>query len=164
MSRSVEEVQQKVEKWLLDENFNINKNKDEKSFFSYNAARANLPILVILQPKMNKDSIVIACLISFGEGELEKVAKMPVEEKEEMFWNLRMLLLQCGCRFVFVPSLEIFKFIQISEKIYYDGLSKNSFFQTVNKVTDAALVVIFTFQRKLGVKPQQERIEPKYVS
>lgn len=163
MAVSPEEIQEKLEKWLSDEGYSITKGKENNNLFSYAFTLKGSPTFTVLQPKAKKDSIAVATSLALGLEE-SKFQKMPEKEKEEMLWNLKMLLLRSGCNYIFSPPGKPFN-IQFYKAVYYDGLSKNSFFEAVDIVLRAFLIALMTLQQKgFGVKPPEERKSTDYVS
>jgi len=147
----------------LEEGYSISKGKEDNKLFSYTFTLKGAPTFTVLQPKAKKDSIAVATGLALGPEE-SKFQKMPEKEKEEMLWDLRVLLLRSGCSFIFSPLGKPFN-IQFYKPIYYDGLSKNSFFEAVNSVQSVFLIALMIFRKKgIGVKPPEERKSTDYVS
>ena len=148
LNKRVREIHARIKEWLLEAGYTIKKRKDTKSFFNYTIAKGNLPSLNVLQPKENRDSIVVIFGIEFDMKSAEKI-----RSNDEMLWKIRKWLLQSGCRFGFFPNLQSFNVIRAFRTLFYDGLTKNSFFRTIDKVTDAGLFVAWTIQREIGEMP-----------
>lgn len=146
-------VKKKIEKWLLDEGFTVWEFADEDSHFAYKANRDDCLPLSIFQPQNKNDSILVVGDIRLSEESQEKLLAVPEEERKFMLYEFRMVLLSTECRWRFVPPSESWKSIQISKAIFYDGLSKDRFFETVDIVTRAISSTLLAFQWKFGVVP-----------
>jgi hypothetical protein len=148
-----EQVGKMVEEWLVDEGFNIWKSTDKDSRFSFKAARDDCSPLLVLQPRNKADSLSVVCEIRFTDEGQKKLAALPDREREFMLFDLRMVLLSTECRCQFTPSIQSWKAIRISKAVFYDGLTKHRFFETVDTVARAVSMVILTFQWKFSVTP-----------
>ena len=88
---------------------------------------------------------------------------MQNKERQTFLWNLRKELLSANCGFQFSPNLESFTTIQINKPIYYDGLSKNKFFETVQSIIYNLLLIIWSLQHELGISPDKQK-DTSYVA
>lgn len=147
------QVKKRIEKWLLDEGFAVWEFADENSHFAYKANRDDCLPLSIFQPQNKNDSVLVVGDIRLSEESQKKLSAAPEEERKFMLYEFRMVLLSTECRWRFIPSSESWKAIRISKAVFYDGLSKDRFFGTVDVVTRAISSVILAFQWKFGVTP-----------
>lgn len=145
-------IQKRIEKWLHDEGFAVWEFDDDGSRFSYKANRDDSLPLSIFQPEDKNDSILVVGDIRLSEESQRKLSATP-EERRFMLYEFRMVLLSTECRWQFIPSSESWKAIRISKAIFYDGLSKDRFFETLDIVTRAVSSVMLAFQWKFGVTP-----------
>ncbi len=149
----IKHVQKRIEKWLLDEGFSVWEFADDDSHFSYKANRDDLLPLSIFQPQNKNDSIIVVGDIRLSEESQKKLSAVSEEERKFMLYEFKMVLLSTECRWQLSPSPESWKAIRVSKSVFYDGLSKDRFFETVNVVTRAISSVILAFQWKFGVTP-----------
>lgn len=147
------EAEERMEKWLFDEGFNLWKFPDKDSNFSYKIRRDNCDPLVVLQPQKKTDSVQVACDIRLKEEERKKLHGISKAEKRFMFFDFRMLLLSTGCRWQFTPSSESWNTLRIWKSVFYDGLSKDKFFETIEMVTRAVSSITLTLEWKFNIKP-----------
>ena len=127
-------VRERIENWLTDEEFSIWKFGDMDSRFSYKVSRNDCLPLSILQPQSKNDSIMIVSDIRLTDEDQKKLMKIPEKERKFMLFDFRMLMLSTGCQWQFLPSQESWKTIRVSKALFYDGLSKHKFFETVDVV------------------------------
>ncbi len=149
----VDEVGDKIEKWLDEEGFSVWKFADRGSLFSYKATREDYHPLLIFQPQNKTDSILVISDIKLAIEDQKQFLAIPEEERKFMLFDFKMALLATECHWQFIPSSESWKTIRISRIIFYDGLSKNRFFENVDAVARAASLVLLTFQLKFGITP-----------
>jgi hypothetical protein len=147
------EVGERLEEWLEAEGFNVWKFADDDSRFSFKVTRDECPPLLVLQPQSKVDSLLVRCDVRLADKGQEKLLALPEKEREFMLFDLRMVLLSTECRCQFVPSSRSWKAIRVSKPVFYDGLTKDRFFETVDTVARAVSLVTLTFQWKFGVTP-----------
>jgi hypothetical protein len=147
------EVGKRIEAWLDDEGFSVWKFAGESSRFSFKTTRDECPPLLVLQPQSKADSLLVMSDVRFTDEGQEKLLALPKKEREFMLFDLKMVLLSTECRCQFIPSSESWTAIRISKPVFYDGLSKDRFFETMDTVARAVSLVILTFQWKFGVTP-----------
>lgn len=147
------EVGERLEEWLEAEGFTVWKFADEDSRFSLKVTRDEYPPLLVLQPQSKADSILVTGDVRLTDKGQEKLVALPEKEREFMLFDLRMVLLSTECRCQFVPSSKSWKIVRVSKPVFYDGLTKDRFFETVDTVARAVSLVILTFQWKFGVTP-----------
>lgn len=146
-------VRERIETWLTDEEFSVWKFGDVDSRFSYKVSRNDCLPLSILQPQSKTDSVLIVSDIRLTDEDQKKLMKIPEKERKFMLFDFRMALLSTGCRWQFIPSTDSWKSIRVSKSVFYDGLSKDRFFEIVDVVMRAVSLVILTFQLKFDVTP-----------
>jgi hypothetical protein len=146
-------ARKRVAKWLFDEGFSVWEFADEESHFSYKANRDEYLPLSIFQPHDKTDSILVAGDVRLSEESQRKLSAVSEEERKFMLYEFKMVLLSTECRWQLIPSSECWKAIRISKAVFYDGLSKDRFFEALDVVTRAMSSVILAFQWKFGVTP-----------
>ena len=149
----VREVKERIEKWLSDEEYNLWKCPDKNANFSYKISRDGDHPLVVFQPKKKTDSIQVACDIRLREEERKKLHGISEMEKKFMLFDFKMVLLSTGCRWQFMPSSKSWDTLKIWKSIFYDGLSKDRFFETIESVLRAAGSVKLALEWKFDVTP-----------
>jgi len=142
MVEQIEEVGKRIEKWLVDEEFSVSSVADENAHFFYKVTKDGGVTLSVLQRQNKTDSILIVSDVSLTDEDQKKLAPMPEKDRRSMLLDIRMDLL----------STE-WKTIRVSKSIFYDGLSKDRFFETMDIVMRAVLLIVFTFQRKFDITP-----------
>jgi hypothetical protein len=149
----VEEIGKRVEEWLVDEGFSIWKSADKNCRFSFKVTRDDCLPLFVLQPRNKVDSLLVVCDTRLTDEGQKRLSTLPEKERGFMLFDLRTVLLSTACRWQFIPSLESWKTIRVSKAVFYDGLTKDRFFETVDTVARAVSLVILSFQWKFGITP-----------
>lgn len=150
---STGEFKERIEEWLGDEGFNIWKIPDEGVHFSYKMSQDDSHPLVVRQLKNKTDSIQIVGDVRLNASNQDKLRSIPENEKRFMLFDIRMVLLSTGCLGQFKQSAESWETHQILKTVFYDGLTKDQFFETLEVVTHAVSSVILTLEWKFNVTP-----------
>lgn len=150
---AIGEFQERIAEWLGDEGFNLWKFPDEDAHFSYKVSRGDSHPLVVRQLKNQTDSIQIAGDVRVNAANQNKLQTIPDNEKRFLLFDFRMVLLSTGCRWQFLPSPESWETLHISKTVFYDGLTKDRFFEVLEVVTRAMSLVILTLEWKFNVTP-----------
>lgn len=150
--QSVGEVRMRIEEWLGDEGFKLWKIPDQDTHFSYKLNRDDGHPLVVLQPRTKADSIQVVGEIKLNKKNQEKLLAIPEKEKRFLLFDLRMGLLSTGCRWKFLPTLESWNTIQLSKDVFFDGFSKDRFFEIIGTVNRAVTLVCLSLEWKFDIK------------
>jgi hypothetical protein len=148
-----DEVEQVLEAWLNEEGFSLWKVTDKKLRFSVKMARDEYPPLLVVQSKGRVDSVQVTGEVRFSYEDQKRISGLPEKERNFLLFDLRMVLLATECRFQFMPSPKAWSSIRLSKTIFYDGLTKDRFFEVVDVVSRALSSVILTFEWKFGITP-----------
>ena len=94
--------------------------------------------------------------MTFQQEQQEQISRLPSEERNDFLWNMRFSLLNLGVEFsgVAEPPQEVC----ISQRIYYDGLTKDHFLQRVSQVRNGVLTVLWMVARKLAQPPPERTV------
>lgn len=161
MSQETKDIEEKIRKWLLDEGYDVKKINDPKSHFSYGFTRIRDLHFFVLQLKNKIDSIVVFIFLGFGKEGSITLSNMSSDEREEIRGKIIVNLATIGCQYAFLPK-ETPDRVRLSKTIYYDGLSKHNFFETVDIVRRGFLIVSSTIRKELGV-PTKETKSNRYI-
>jgi hypothetical protein len=148
----IETVRKTIEKWLEDEDFTIWKFPDENAHFSYKTARDDCLPLLIYQPRHRTDSIQVSSDVRLSKEDHKKLHTIRDRERFLLF-DFKMVLLSTACNWQFIPSVDNWRTLRVSKAVFYDGLSKDKFFETVEAVARAVSTVMVTFQWKFDITP-----------
>jgi hypothetical protein len=148
----VKALRQRIERWLGDEGFQIWPFPDKEAYFAYKVARDGGSPLLIWQPRDKTDSIQVSSNVRLAEDDHAKLQTVH-EQKRFLLFDFKMVLLSTGCNWQFIPSPESWRSLRVSKTIFYDGLSKDRFFETIDAITRAVSTIMVTFQWKFDITP-----------
>jgi hypothetical protein len=143
-----ENVMRKIQKRLLDENFKVQSVSDEHAYFNFVAENEDKRTVNIFQAINKKDRITIATRGVLLPEHLSKLSKMDANDRNRFLWTLRFGLLNRGVGFS--PITMPLEFIEMSDTIYYDNLTKDNFMHKIFEVRKALLFIFWMVERELG--------------
>ncbi len=159
---TAENVENKIRKWLLDEGYDVKKINDPRSHFSYSFTRAGDLHFFVLQLKNKIDSIIVFLFLGFGKEGTGTFSSMSDDKREKIRENIIVDLATIGCEYAFLPK-EAPNRIRLSKIIYYDGLSKHNFFESIGLVRRGFLLVSCILRRELGISPIRKTRSTRYI-
>jgi hypothetical protein len=104
----------------------------------------------IIHPKAESKFIVLVATASFTEDIQKKLLESKFEYLDNIFWNIRQTMLEMGVdlqtnRIERIPSAW-----EISSKLFVEDSNVQKFYETYIKVRNAAMTVIFSYERVLN--------------
>lgn len=139
-----------IQKWLIDENLFKDKLPDQNSIFHYIINFPENHVMDIIQPVGKPDLILIGCATEIAEEQRALMRQSKESEKEDYIWDVRYILNSHLLDFnLQIDNNELKQFI-VTEKIFEDGLTKNSFIKAIEKVFKAKIQCIWKLEQKFG--------------
>lgn len=150
MSKNEEskQVKNKIEKWLLEENFRVKSDTESNNLFTLLVEEQKGIRSVVIQPLQAIDRIIIAITTEIAKEQQAKINKMDKGERSQFFWEITSGLLNLQVNFTAI-SIPL-KQVRIMVEIYYDGLTKNSFMSSYGRVRRALAFLLLSLERKVG--------------
>ncbi|MFL6423500.1 MAG: DUF2299 family protein [Nitrososphaeraceae archaeon] len=143
---SKQEAVDVVKKWLLEEEYNITSVPNENADYNFRITKMNMIMNVVFH-KRSEDSLIIAGNLTFGSEE-QAMLRYTITKRELLF-DIEMLCTQLNLEFSMNPvedkgeySLED---IGLSKTLYFDGLTKQSFFDSLNAMFNSLSLIISKF-------------------
>ena len=142
-------AKEKISEWLLADEWKIQEGASEPAAWVIIAEDSQGKKVVFAQLNRRPDLLLIQASVSIAPDVRTKVLSIrPIEERENLLWDIRFQLLNAGLKFSGVePELEK---VTVKTRLYLEDLRRNEFVQIVSSVQDSILAVIWTIQRKLG--------------
>jgi len=146
-SKVSEWLEGKVRQWLMEEGWKLREVEAPDlswGFVAENSAGVNLNVAQ-QQGKYDQCLVRIGCNLVEAQVLLDKLKK---EEVEELLWDLRFEFARQEVDFDGLKPP--FGKVSIQRSMFADGLTKNTFAETVGKVLRAAMLLRWTLERRLG--------------
>ena len=116
--------------------------------------------ILIGQNKARPDQISLEARVNLVEAHQKMFENLPEEKRREILWELRFRLLSMNVDFAGVA--EPMQAVVLTQRIYTDGLTKDTFLQRFFIVRNAVISVIWSIIRYLeAVEPPAESTELK---
>ena len=122
------EVVEKIQKWLNEESIDFA--KVEQSYLDFKFDIKN-PNISIFSYNDKPDSMEFGAYASLTELDKKAFEHKKIEEKLQILWDLERSLIEINVGYVFLPNHLNLERLQFSKKIYFDGLSKDKFMDTI---------------------------------
>jgi len=104
-------------------------------------------LVLFAQDVRRPDVLVLQAGVTIDPNHTGRLAKLEPREQEEFCWDLRFRLLDMGVNFggIRVP-LET---VGLIERLYVEDMGRNRFFESVGRLQNAILAVIWMIRRRL---------------
>lgn len=144
-------VREKVQAWLMGEGWSVSeKNHADATWLIQAEDRAGRKLLVG-QARSPEDQLRIQATVAVAPEHKAKFESLPPETREDALWDLRFRLL--GMSVEFDGLGEPLERVTVTQRIYLDGLTKDSFLLRVAAVKNALIAVIWSIGRRLKHVP-----------
>ena len=149
---NIKEIEKLVKEWCTDEGiFKIKRPTDDKTSFVFELTYPfNHPRpmhFVALVPK-ERDFIKIACGTKISPPHLQCLKKVEIRQKFLQQFTKTMLFLQILHSLKNEKNVPVFW--EISDQIYFDGLTKNEFFKALRRIYFATVSAILLLNKLCG--------------
>lgn len=142
-------IEEQVEKWLLDEDILREMKYDENADFHFIVEFPKENIMDIVKPK-DKDSLIIACATQVAPQHINLMESADKKTQKDFILDLNFGLNQFLVDFELQVNQDILRQFVITEQIFEDGLTKDSLYKTLKKVFKSKLHCIWLIDRKFG--------------
>jgi hypothetical protein len=126
------EVIEKIKKWLSEESFQFKEIQSAYAEFQIDLQNPNLSIIL----NSNKtDSLDFATYSSFSEEDKKAFAALKNKDKKiEILLDLQRSLIEINVGYQLIPDMENLETVMMNKKIYFDGLTKDRFIDTIGTI------------------------------
>ena len=153
------ENRETIQKWLMGEGWKISEQPHPDAEWLIRAEDAAQRRILIGQNKSRPDMILLEARVNLSDDHRKKFEQLPEETRRSTLWDLRFRLLSMNVDFAGVA--EPMPTVLLTQRIYLDGLTKDSFLQRFTMVRNAVVAVIWSITRQLeGVEPPAESASP----
>jgi hypothetical protein len=143
---SKQEAVEVVKKWLLEEEYDITSIPNEITDYNFRITKRNMVMNVVFH-KRSEDSLIIAGNLTFGPEE-QAMLRYTITKRELVF-DIEMLYTQLNLEFSMNPVKDKGEYsledISLSKTLYFDGLTKQSFFDSLNAMFNCLRLIISKF-------------------
>ncbi len=151
-----EEIQAQIQTWLMEEGWRIRtEDVPDAEWFLSGESEGRVRVGVG-QRRGSVDQVIVQGSVIFQQAQQDQINRLPPEERSDFLWDIRFRLLDMGVEFsgIVEPPREV----RISQRIYYDGLTKDRFLQRVSQVRNGVLTVLWMVARRLAQPPPERTV------
>lgn len=144
-------ISKKITQWLYEEGLSVVPFEDPYYDFSFEIKTPNDDIILIGMRKDRRDSITIYTRSDLPTLDRKAFSTLKAEMRDEFIYALSSGLLGLNLPFDILPNIERMEYLQIEKDIFFDGLTKNLFFDTIDRVIsgkDLARIAYFKYLPK----------------
>jgi hypothetical protein len=142
-----EEVAEKVTQWLTEEGLPVREFKDHQADINLATRQGNTNINIGFH-KSSLDSLIVVGNLHFEEQEQSMIRY--TKTKREMLYDLEISFLHMNLDFVLNINDEQQEFtiedIKLQKAIYFDGLTKDKFFDVISAIYNCFKVLKLKFE------------------
>jgi len=147
-----------VRGWLEEEGLFGGEVEDPKALFHF---RVNYPPgspfhIDVVKPQNMEDGLLIIAVLKVSPPHRERMAQVPQARRREMFFQLKMRLLQRRPVFSVKESRGLWEAVSFQLRILNDNLTKTSLLEAVDESFRSMLTVIWWFNHHLGTPAGQK--------
>lgn len=147
------DFEEKIRTWLMEEDALIEKKFDENADFHYIIQFPKDNIMDVVKPR-DKNAVVIACATQVSPEHITLMNSSTPENRRDFLLDLQFGINSYLVDFDLNVDKDILRHFVVTNIIYEDGISKNVFMSTINRVFKSKLFCIFLINKKFGpVKP-----------
>lgn len=155
-----EGTRDKIQNWLMAEGWNLAEQTHPDLAWLIRAEDAGARRILVGQNKLKPDLIHLEAQVNVSDEHRIKFESLPGEKRNDILWRLRFRLLMMNIDFAGVA--EPMESVVLTQRIYLDGLAKDTFIQRFLTVRNAVIAVIWSIMQDLeGVKPPAESTKTK---
>lgn len=148
----VEDVKERIQNWLLEEEFYIRENSDPLCIFNFTVADRSGESVTVLQPLNKRDQVRILAKLEFTVDQTSKINALSESRRNEFIWNLWSAMLHIGVAYTGLNlPLQI---VVIETPIYLDALTKDRFLEKEFLIRSALLLLVLMIIREIGEAPK----------
>jgi hypothetical protein len=158
--QSTETTRDRVQNWLMSEGWQIAEPTHPEFAWLIRAEDGGERRILVGQNKARRDQIHLEARVNIADEHRKKFDSLPGDKRRENLWNLRFRLLMMNVEFAGVA--EPMEAVVLTQRIYLDGLTKDTFIQRFNTIRNAVIAVIWSIIRDLeDVEPPAESTKKK---
>ena len=146
-------IEELIEKWLLDEDLLREMKYDENADFHFIVEFPKENIMDVVKPK-GKDCIVVACATQVAPQHLDLMKASDPQTRKDFLLDVNFGLNSFLVDYELKINQDLLQQYVVTDQIFEDGLTKNEFIRTLKRVFKAKLHCIWLIDKKFGRLPQ----------
>jgi hypothetical protein len=142
----------RIQAWLLGAGWQIGEAQADNAVWVVGAVNPIGHPVAIVQLRQPQDMIVVQASLEFDDAFREQFGTLSGDERAALILEVKLGLLKLGVGFDNGLADPLHRFA-VTQTIFDDGLTKDTFFQRVDQVRYGVLLALWTLQAKVGRPP-----------
>lgn len=139
----------KIKTWLDEEKISTVDIQDVYTDFHISVKITATHSIDLFIPKDRIDSVVVAQNMNFSDDDKKGYVHLDKSRKKDFVLDLKSSLLHVGVEYAIQPDKERMQSVQVSRRIYFDGFTKDRFFDILHQVQRAMEIVYLKYETYL---------------
>jgi len=150
-------IENKINGWLLDEQQTITKLPNEKTDFLFKIDKVLGSVYPVNVAKIkNRDLIQAVFAIIINPKVKKELLKKEKKKMSSLLRDLVTNLTTKGVQFAWVPNIEELKQLQIQENMFASEITKTQLFNGIRKVKDAGILALLIINNYVNIESSTE--------
>jgi len=141
-----ERIRETVRGFLIEDQWRLGELSGPDLVWGHLASDRQGRKLVIGQRRDRTDEVLLQARVSVHENTRAQLKALIPEDRKGFLWDMRMALLQMNVDFNGITDDPTN--IRVMTRIFFDGMSKDVFFQRLSEVRRALLTILWMLNRK----------------
>jgi hypothetical protein len=133
-SNNKRHVSSKTTEWLKDEGYTFVPYEDPSTDFCLHIKELDNPPIFVGMEKDSKDSVMVYTRIDLSELDKKAYSTLHTNVKKEFPFALASSLSNLVLPYQIHPNTEQTEYLEMKKNIFFDGLTKDRFFDTMDRV------------------------------
>jgi len=153
---SSDQIKERVRGWLMEDGWSLRQETSQQSLWAFVAEDQFGRKIVVGQRVSREDEVVIHGAINFSDDTTDRIGRLTEDERTNLLWDLRFELVRTNLEF---SGIDIpLKHIEVVERIFLDGLTKDCFLQRASEVRKGILIVQWMLAKKFAQPPPPRQV------
>ncbi|MBC8511850.1 MAG: DUF2299 family protein [Dehalococcoidia bacterium] len=151
-----EDAKTKVRAWLMEDGWSLRQESGAQVAWVFVAEDRLHRKLVVGQNTGREDMLVIQGAVALDEEMTNRVEQLSEKQRNDFLWDLRFELVRTDLEFsgVQIPL----KRVEVSERIFFDALTKDTFLQRASQVRKGVIIVQWMLARRFAQQPPKKEL------
>lgn len=151
VSGRVREIRGKIQAWLMQEGWKIGEQVSPDTQWIILAEDEHQRKIAVAQKIGRDDQVIIQGGVNVVDPIRGQFMAISQQQRQEFLNDLGLKLIEINCEFAGLK--EPLETIIVTQRIYYDALTKDAFLQRASLVRNGLLVVLWAMARRFGQAP-----------
>lgn len=146
-----EQMKERIQTWLMDIGYQIGTPTDDNSRFHLAVTTPLGTLVDVLQPNTQSDMVILGAGYQLTPEQTKRLKELNERRRDEFLWDLRFSLVLGHFSFDVQPASQaLLEKVIITDTLYYDGITKNSFMKSFDHVHRGLMFTMWKLGKELG--------------